>query len=293
MKQLLTHTWRKGREAVLVFISRLHRDERELLTMRRADLAMAPCLVPAGIVQPRESLEEALWRVIRQQVGMVDGKLQQKGRLASYLAAPWQEWRHVFYLETVGSPDRWHHLTPPQAEEPGVTLAFSWRPFQVELARGQGVGLNLLGSPEAPGLPWPRADTRWIEQVVVFARNPEGRLLTFREEAYPHFGIQVPRGPLDAGESPQDAALRLVWEEMGLSFKQVRVVGALGEFLEPHHAMRHHVALLDAKGDLPSSWVHVSSHKGPDLGMRFCCSWSPPDVPLIPYQDTLQPLLSW
>lgn len=288
MESLFTRAWRKGREAVLVFISRLHRDERELLTMRRADLAMAPRLVPAGIVLPMESLEEAIWRVIRQQVGMVQGKLTQKGRLASYLAAPWQEWRQVFYLEAEGSPDRWHHLTPPRAEEPGVTLAFSWRPFQVELARGQGVGLNLLA-----GLPWPRADAPWIEQVLVFVRNPEGCLLTFREEAYPRFGIQVPRGPLDAGDSPQDAALRLVWEETGLSFKQVKVVGTLGEFLEPHHAMRQHVVLLDAKGDLPSSWVHGSSHKGPDMGMRFCCTWSPPDVPLIPYQDTLQPLLSW
>ncbi len=288
MERLFTKAWRKGRETVLVFISRYHRDERELLTMRRSDLAMASRLAPSGTVQPGESLEEALWRVIRQQIGMVDGRLRQKGRLASYLAAPWHEWRHVFFLEVEGSPDRWRHLTPPQAEEPGVTLAFSWRPFQVELARGQGVGLNLLA-----GLPWPSPDTRWIEQVLVFLRNPEGLLLTFREEIYPNFGIQLPRGPLVAGESPQDAALRLVWEEMGLSFKQVKVAGVLGEYQEPHHAMRHHVVLLETKGDLPSSWVHVATHKGPDMGMRFCCTWLPLDVSLIPYQDTLLPLLSW
>ncbi|MEI6510142.1 MAG: NUDIX domain-containing protein, partial [bacterium] len=292
MERLLTHSWRKDRQAVLAFISRLNRDERdipdespsslrfykanwELLTMRRADLAMAPRQVPAGIVLPGESQIEALWRVIRQQVGRVEGGLRLKGRLASYLAAPWQEWRYVFYLEAEGSPNRWFHHTPPGAEAHGVTLAFSWRPFQVKLAKGQGLVLNLLGSPETPALPWPSPDTRWIEQVLVFVRNPEGCLLTFYEEAYPNFGIQAPRGPLVTGESPQEAALRLVWEETGLSFNQVKVAGVLGEYQEPHHAMRHHVVLLEAMRDLPSSWVHVATHKGPDMGMRFCCTWSP------------------
>ena len=63
--------------------------------------------------------------------------------------------------------------------------------------------------------------------LAYVARGDE--LLVFRHRDFPDAGLQVPAGTIEVGEDPQDAALREVREESGLT--DVRVVGFLGRYL--------------------------------------------------------------
>lgn len=56
----------------------------------------------------------------------------------------------------------------------------------------------------------------WHESVGVFVRNPDGRFLFYRRTVYPAGALTVPSGHVDAGESPEKAAVRELAEEVSI-----------------------------------------------------------------------------
>jgi 8-oxo-dGTP pyrophosphatase MutT (NUDIX family) len=69
--------------------------------------------------------------------------------------------------------------------------------------------------------------------LVPFVQRADGPALLFVEKAAHlrrHAGqIAFPGGALDAGETPEQAALREAWEEIGLAPEQVALIGRLDE----------------------------------------------------------------
>jgi ADP-ribose pyrophosphatase YjhB (NUDIX family) len=63
----------------------------------------------------------------------------------------------------------------------------------------------------------------WHESAGVFVRNPDGRFLFYRRAIYPAGTLTVPSGHVNAGESPQEAAVRELTEE--ISTDAVRFTG--------------------------------------------------------------------
>ena len=109
--------------------------------------------------------------------------------------------------------------------------------------------------------------------LAYVARGDE--LLVFRHRDFPDAGLQVPAGTIEVGEDPQDAALREVREESGLT--DVRVVGFLGRYLynaAPHRGEVHdrHVYHLELTGSAEQSWLHYEtdpSDGGPPIAFSF------------------------
>lgn len=108
-------------------------------------------------------------------------------------------------------------------------------------------------------------------------------LLVFRHRDFPEAGLQVPAGTIEEGEEPQDAALREVREESGLT--DVRVVSFLGRYIydAPRHAGEihdRHIYHLKLTGPADDSWLHWEmdpSDGGPPIA--FCFFWMSLDDP--------------
>ena len=115
-----------------------------------------------------------------------------------------------------------------------------------------------------------------IAKVIAYItreRVGETQLLVFEHVDQPDAGVQVPKGTMEQGESPVDAARREVREETGLT--QVDGLKHIGkiiqtEFGEPEEWNFFAMAL---DGDAPDSWVHFVGGKGEDKGMRFRFYW--------------------
>ena len=111
-------------------------------------------------------------------------------------------------------------------------------------------------------------------KVLAYVTRGE-ELLVFRHRDFPDAGLQVPAGTIEVGEDPQDAALREVREESGLT--DVRVVGFLGRYLydaAPHRDEAHdrHVYHLELTGSAEQSWLHYEtdpSDGGPPIAFSF------------------------
>ena len=112
----------------------------------------------------------------------------------------------------------------------------------------------------------------------VFAYVTRGKeLLVFRHRDFPEAGIQVPGGSIEDGEEPEQAALRELREESGLT--EVRMIGLVGRYLyNPAHLADEvhdrYVYHLELSGPAGESWLHYEtdpSDGGPPLA--FCFFW--------------------
>lgn len=120
-------------------------------------------------------------------------------------------------------------------------------------------------------------------KVVLYA-TWRGRLLVFREPDFPEYGVQVPGGTMEPGETPEQAARREFLEETGLTAPDVLTL--LGErdyhYAPPGGSERQHRRWffhLPLEGDYAESWETLEMH--PDAGgppIRFALFWL--DLPL-------------
>ncbi|MEX5727591.1 putative (di)nucleoside polyphosphate hydrolase [Rhodovulum iodosum] len=67
--------------------------------------------------------------------------------------------------------------------------------------------------------------------VGVMLTNAEGRVFVGQRNDYEMPAWQMPQGGIDAGETPEAAALRELWEETGVSADLVEVVGRTSDWV--------------------------------------------------------------
>lgn len=122
---------------------------------------------------------------------------------------------------------------------------------------------------------------RPVRQKVVCYIVHDGRLLVFRhlDEPWDESGLQVPAGTIEAGETPEAAALREATEETGLS--TLRLVRKLGECtydMAPYRAEVHHrhIFAMEVLEHPPERWMSSEDDPEDDSGpKRFECYWIP------------------
>ena len=111
-------------------------------------------------------------------------------------------------------------------------------------------------------------------KVIAYVTRGD-ELLVFRHRDFPEAGLQAPGGSIEDGEDPDEAVLRELQEESGLT--DVRVVGLMGRYLynaAPHADESHdrHVYHLELTNPAEESWLHYEmdpSDGGPPIAFSF------------------------
>lgn len=109
-------------------------------------------------------------------------------------------------------------------------------------------------------------------ELLIFEHTPDS----------PDAGVQVPAGGLEAGETPEQAAIREAREETGLDLSGP---GYLTSWLWQRGEMRQvwHSFHLLAPRDTPDAWAHRVTDGEGDAGLTFLCRFTPLAAPdLIP-----------
>ncbi|MDW8313249.1 MAG: NUDIX domain-containing protein [Burkholderiales bacterium] len=114
-----------------------------------------------------------------------------------------------------------------------------------------------------------------------------GRVLVFR---HPLAGVQLPKGTIDPGESPERAVLRELAEESGLVLDVVPEFVARFDVLrqpngfipgEAEEWQRWHVFALRPSEPLPERWQHTAHGSPEEDGLVFDYFWHPLGEPLL------------
>ena len=147
------------RKRVVAYVTRQRGDRRELLVFEQLGDPDAGTQVPAGRLDPGETLEEGLARELEEETGLRGARVVRK------LAGP-EEFRrlygepvyenHVFHLALDGeTPDHWHHSVAGTGDDAGLVFICRWVPLGDELAL------------------WHRSDP-FVERLRAGARLPVG-----------------------------------------------------------------------------------------------------------------------
>lgn len=153
-KSVSTPDGLKVSERVGAFIIRRNRDQRyELLLFRHPSSQEAPVQIPGGGLEPGESIEQALYREIYEESGLVDLTILRKLGVCErcWLDTRNIARRHYFLLEVpTNIPDAWNHIVSGDGSDNGMRFSYFWsRPLpQFQLAGGAASFLNAYYIPE-------------------------------------------------------------------------------------------------------------------------------------------------
>ena len=100
--------------------------------------------------------------------------------------------------------------------------------------------------------------------------------------------MQLPKGTVEPGETPEDAVRRELLEESGIAYTgALQPLGTMDRFAEsesegarPRAAQLWHLFLMRAEQALPDAFEHVAVGSPEEEGLVFSFSWLAPDGPL-------------
>lgn len=147
------------------------------------------------------------------------------------------------------------------------------------------------GEPNDPNTP--------IGKACACLVDARGRLLVFH---HPGDGdMQLPKGTIEPGESPEDAVRRELLEESGLRFDgPLEALGTLARFCRAGHEgnthdhdQRWHLFLMRWQGAaLPEQFAHIAVGSPEEDGLRFAFRWLDAHEPLdgftLPYRQVIE-----
>lgn len=128
--------------------------------------------------------------------------------------------------------------------------------------------------------------------------DTRGRLLVFR---HPEDGnMQLPKGTIEPGESPEAAVRRELLEESGIDFSgPLQSLGTLDRECEAgvegnthRHPQLWHLFLMRAEGHLPETFAHTATGSPEEEGLVFQFHWLEAGEPLddfaLPYRQSIE-----
>jgi len=127
---------------------------------------------------------------------------------------------------------------------------------------------------------------RTIHKACACVVDPQGRLLVFYHPA--DRGMQLPKGTVEEGESPEEAVRRELLEESGIHHSgELLALGTLDRYCEAgiegnkhRHPQLWHLFLMRAATPLPDRFEHVAIGSPEEEGLVFSFRWLAHDAPL-------------
>jgi 8-oxo-dGTP pyrophosphatase MutT (NUDIX family) len=117
------------------------------------------------------------------------------------------------------------------------------------------------------------------QKAVVYITKGD-QLYVFRHE-HPEPGIQVPKGSIQAGETPLVAAIRETYEESGLQVEQMYFLGDVELSDGVWHNERWHVFWAEAPQETPDTFLHRVTGNGEDSEQTFSYFLTPLSAPQL------------
>ncbi|MWV38622.1 NUDIX domain-containing protein [Natrialba sp. INN-245] len=121
-------------------------------------------------------------------------------------------------------------------------------------------------------------EVTYVQKACAYITRETGELLVF--EGPGHDGLQIPKGTLEAGESPREALFREVREESGLGTLAGTRPLATDVWTRrrspPKRYVRHffHASVYEPR----DRWTHVVDDGGDEHGSEFEFSWVRPSI---------------
>ena len=118
------------RQRVVAYVTRERDGVRELLVFDHRDHPDAGTQVPAGRIDPGETLEECLHRELDEEAGL-------RGRIVRELGRPSWPQRYdnrAFEVRAEGNPrDVWEHEVHGTGDDAGLVFLYRWEPVRPDL----------------------------------------------------------------------------------------------------------------------------------------------------------------
>ena len=116
-------------EKVIAYITRAFENRTQVLVFEHQDMPEAGVQVPAGTLEPNESLEAAVLREVHEEAGIhFSGKAKQIGRFKWFRADRNElHYRNVFHLKSdITLKDEWLHEVSGHGEDHQMIFRFYW-----------------------------------------------------------------------------------------------------------------------------------------------------------------------
>jgi 8-oxo-dGTP pyrophosphatase MutT (NUDIX family) len=133
------------------------------------------------------------------------------------------------------------------------------------------------------------SEMKKIQKVGAFIIRPNGSsfwdLLLFLHCDHPDAPIQIPGGTIEPGERVEEALMREIEEESGLTGLTIdRKLGVseVPSIVNEQEVLQRHCFLLKADPSSQETWIHHVKGTGGDRDLRFEYRWHsiPPDFTL-------------
>jgi len=119
-----------------------------------------------------------------------------------------------------------------------------------------------------------------VDKVYAYITHAN-KLLVFEHVDFPEAGVQVPGGTMDAGETPEMAVRREVFEETGLQGLVLKKYLGEDEYrdssVHPSVSISRHFFHIFSTQDVPDTWQHYEHHPsdGSPAPILFEFYWLP------------------
>ena len=121
---------------MLAYVTRERNGRKELLVFDHPD-PDGGTQVPAGRVDPGETLEEGLLRELHEESGLEDVEVVRELPLLGEWASPYED--HAFELRVRGDvADTWHHVVQGAGEDFGMVFRYRWVPVEERIMLWDG-----------------------------------------------------------------------------------------------------------------------------------------------------------
>ncbi len=119
------------RKRALAYVTREREGAKELLVFDHRDHPGAGTQVPAGRVDPGETLEQCLARELDEEAGLTGHIVRELERPAW----PAKYENHAFEVRAAGCepPDSWEHVVHGKGDDAGLVFLYRWEPVRPDL----------------------------------------------------------------------------------------------------------------------------------------------------------------
>jgi 8-oxo-dGTP pyrophosphatase MutT (NUDIX family) len=122
------------RQRVLAYVTRERGGRKELLVFDHADEPRAGTQVPAGRVDPGETLEQCLRRELYEEAGIERARIVRELELVGDWVARSHYENHAYEVALEGdADDGWDHVVVGDGDDAGLVFRYRWEPVRPDL----------------------------------------------------------------------------------------------------------------------------------------------------------------